>query len=105
MNPMNPHRPSRFLTPALLAALASIQSLHAAPQTWDGDTSGAWATGTNWAGDPADVNVPGAGDIATFNAASGNTTSISAAQSALINSCSITQALLPTPSVSPGWTP
>lgn len=48
--------------------------LHAADQTWDGDTDGAWSTGSNWVGDPASVDVPGTGNTATFSGASGNIT-------------------------------
>lgn len=65
---------SRSLTPAavLLAAMSSAP-VFATSDAWDGSTDAAWATSTNWLGDPA--LVPGAGEIATFNGAgNGNTT-------------------------------
>lgn len=57
-----------------ILATSSISSVHAASDTWDGSTSGTWATGTNWASDPA--VAPGTVDTATFNNAGGGFTTI-----------------------------
>jgi autotransporter-associated beta strand protein len=59
----------------ICASLSTSASLHAASQTWDGDTDANWATVTNWVsntGAPGVVAPAAAGlsaDTATFNAA------------------------------------
>ncbi|MEK0450177.1 MAG: hypothetical protein RL088_2445 [Verrucomicrobiota bacterium] len=53
-----------------IASLFATGKAVAANDSWTGATDGVWATAGNWLGG----NVPGAGDIATFNGASANTT-------------------------------
>ena len=50
-----------------LAALLVAASAYAASATWQGTTDAIWANTANWSVSP----VPGTGDTATFNAASG----------------------------------
>ncbi len=69
-----PKTPSRTRAGAqllgiMLAAVGSTSSVFAASGNWTGSADSTWA-GANWSATPA----PGAGDTATFNAASGNTT-------------------------------
>ena len=52
-----------------IASLFATGNAIAVNDSWTGATDGTWATPGNWLGG----NVPGAGDIATFNGASGNT--------------------------------
>jgi fibronectin-binding autotransporter adhesin len=79
-NPQNPSvtrlkRP-RWCSPAVSAACVALLTggvaAHATSDAWTGATDNTWATAANWLGNPA--VVPGTGDIATFNAGSGNTT-------------------------------
>ena len=57
------------LSACLLALLPSANAA-AGNATWSGATDGLWLTATNWSGSL----IPGVGNTATFNAASGNTT-------------------------------
>ena len=54
---------------ALALSLTVVSSAHAVSATWNGSSSGVWATTGNWSASP----VPGTGNTATFNAASPNT--------------------------------
>jgi autotransporter-associated beta strand protein len=56
-------------TLTLLGISALGTTARAASDTWTGTTDATWATSTNWLGG----GVPGTGDTATFNGASGNT--------------------------------
>ncbi len=69
-----PKTPSRSRAGAqllglMLATIGSTSAVFAASGSWTGAADNTWA-GSNWSASP----VPGAGDTATFNAASGNTT-------------------------------
>ena len=66
------------------ATLLAPSSAYATSDTWDGQTSGAWATPTNWLTDPA--VVPGTGDTATFNNAGNGNTLIDLGGGVTINS-------------------
>jgi fibronectin-binding autotransporter adhesin len=59
---------SCLLASCLIGAMAP--SANAASDSWTGATDSTWATSGNWLGG----NIPGAGDTATFDAASANTT-------------------------------
>jgi len=62
---------SRVALPVTALAFAAlIPGARGASDAWTGATDATWATTTNWLGG----TVPGAGDTATFNAASANTT-------------------------------
>ena len=51
--------------------LIGFSPLYAVDTTWDGETNGVWAIGTNWVGD----TTPGSGDAAIFlDGGNGNTT-------------------------------
>ena len=54
----------------ITASLAAASAVHAASASWLGSADSAWSNSSNWSASP----VPGAGDTATFNSASGNTT-------------------------------
>ena len=53
----------------IAASLAAASASHAASGSWLGAADSAWSNASNWSASP----VPGTGDIATFNSASGNT--------------------------------
>jgi fibronectin-binding autotransporter adhesin len=60
-----------FVTILIAITLLLAPKVQAVSATWNGTTSTAWATTTNWSASP----VPGSGDTATFNnAGNGNTT-------------------------------
>src|SRR4051794_6982190 len=54
---------------ALAALGVATTGVMAASATWTGNVNNQWTTDANWSG----VHPDGAGEIATFNAASGNT--------------------------------
>jgi len=56
-----------------LGLSATVPSLHAATDAWDGATDSLWSTATNWS---TDVSAPGIGETATFNGAGGGNTTI-----------------------------
>lgn len=64
------HRLLRISAASIGLSLASVP-LYAVDTTWDGETNGVWANGTNWVGD----TTPGSGDAAIFlDGGNGNTT-------------------------------
>ena len=68
--------PHIFSTVAGIATLLLVPHVgQPANATWSGNSSSDWVTGTNWVGDSAPGSISGnsGSDIATFNAASGNT--------------------------------
>jgi len=68
----NLRTPGNILFPALSVALAAMSSVRADSGTWTGATDATWANTGNWSG--ITTAVPGAGDTATFNGTSSNTT-------------------------------
>lgn len=77
MLPKPPRDRNSLLETALglgLLLAASIPSVYAANDTWDGTTDATWATGTNWALDSA--VAPGTIDTATFDNAGNSFTTI-----------------------------
>jgi fibronectin-binding autotransporter adhesin len=62
---MNARESLRSVLTAVLLTVGCAGICSAAPVTWDGDTNGNWATGTNWVGDVGPV----AGDSLIFTGA------------------------------------
>jgi autotransporter-associated beta strand protein len=60
----------KIVIPALSLALVAAPVAHAASDTWTGTSDALWSNTGNWLGG----SVPGAGNTATFNSTSGNTT-------------------------------
>jgi autotransporter-associated beta strand protein len=64
--------PGSILFPVLSLIVVTAVSARADSGTWTGATDATWASTGNWSG--ITTTVPGAGDTATFNGASSNTT-------------------------------